>query len=71
MSEKALDVVCQMLVDPDTAPAATTYQAEAYYFCGPACQVAFEENPERYLQGTDNRPAPRAERARGPWRSRS
>ena len=50
MAETMLDVVCRMLVDPDTAPAATTYHAHAYYFCGPACQVAFEENPKQYLQ---------------------
>jgi YHS domain-containing protein len=72
MAEKVLDVVCRMLVDPDTAPAATTYQAQAHYFCGPACQVAFEENPEQYLQEAsahhaDERLDPVSEEARNPW----
>ena len=53
MAEQVLDVVCRMMLDPDTAPAATTYENEIYYFCGPSCQVAFEEHPERYLT-TDN-----------------
>jgi YHS domain-containing protein len=50
MADKVLDVVCRMMVDPDTAPAATMYQAQAYYFCGAPCQVAFEKNPELYLE---------------------
>lgn len=49
MAEKVLDVVCGMMVDPDTAPAATTYHREAYYFCGPPRQVAFEEHPEQFI----------------------
>lgn len=46
---RVLDVVCRMVLDPELAPAATTYQNEVYYFCGPPCQAAFEEHPERYL----------------------
>lgn len=71
MAEKMLDVVCRMLVDPDTAPAATTYQAQAYYFCGPPCQVAFDQNPEQYLQEADvyqegGRVIPESERTHNP-----
>jgi Cu+-exporting ATPase len=50
MAEKVMDVVCKMQVDPDNAPAQTTYQGKTYYFCAPGCKAAFEKNPERYLQ---------------------
>ncbi|MCD6286247.1 MAG: YHS domain-containing protein [Anaerolineae bacterium] len=56
MAERVLDVVCKMMLDPDTVPAATTYENEVYYFCGPPCQVAFEEHPERYLATDHERP---------------
>ncbi|RMF29842.1 MAG: YHS domain-containing protein [Chloroflexi bacterium] len=45
------DVVCGMMVDPETAPAKTEYKGETYYFCAPGCKVAFEKDPEKYLQG--------------------
>jgi Cu+-exporting ATPase len=44
------DVVCGMMVDPETAAATTAYKGETYYFCAPGCKVAFEKNPEKYLQ---------------------
>lgn len=44
------DVVCKMMVDPETAPAKTEYKGETYYFCAPGCRVAFEKDPERYLK---------------------
>jgi YHS domain-containing protein len=51
MAEQVVDVVCGMKVDPDNAPAQTTYEGTTYYFCAPGCKVAFEKNPDRYLQG--------------------
>lgn len=45
------DVVCGMMVDPETAPAKTEYKGQTYYFCAPGCKVAFEKDPEKYLKG--------------------
>ncbi|MDY6874749.1 MAG: YHS domain-containing protein [Chloroflexota bacterium] len=43
------DVVCGMEVDPKTAPAQTEHKGQTYYFCAPGCKVAFDKNPEKYL----------------------
>ena len=53
MAERVLDVVCGMKVDPEGAPAKTTYKGEIYYFCAPGCKVAFERDPERYLESAE------------------
>lgn len=50
MADKVLDVVCKMMVDPDSAPAKTEYQGKTYYFCAPGCKVAFEKDPKAYVQ---------------------
>lgn len=44
------DPVCKMEVEPETAAAEAEYQGETYYFCAPGCKVAFEKNPEKYLE---------------------
>ncbi len=44
------DVVCGMMVDPETAPAKTEYKGQTYYFCAPGCKAAFEKEPEKYVQ---------------------
>ena len=44
------DVVCNMMVDPATAPAKTEFQGQTYYFCAPGCKVAFEKDPLKYLK---------------------
>lgn len=49
----AKDVVCGMEVDPEIAPAETEYEGETYYFCAPGCKVAFEKEPEKYLEGVE------------------
>jgi len=49
---KVKDVVCGMMVDPETAPARAEYKGQTYYFCAPGCKVAFEKEPEKYLQAT-------------------
>ena len=45
------DVVCGMMVDPETAPAKAEYKGQTYYFCAPGCKAAFEKDPEKYLAG--------------------
>jgi YHS domain-containing protein len=47
----AIDPVCKMQVEPETAAATAEYQGKTYYFCAPGCKVAFERDPERYLRG--------------------
>lgn len=45
----AIDPVCKMTVDENTARFKTEYKGETYYFCAPGCKKAFEGNPEEYL----------------------
>ncbi len=42
----ALDLVCGMIVDEKSAPAKTSYQGTAYYFCAAHCKEAFEKEPK-------------------------
>lgn len=49
----AIDPVCGMTVEPDTARAKglhSTYQGSDYFFCGKGCKLEFDEDPEHYLQ---------------------
>ncbi|MGD2165569.1 MAG: YHS domain-containing protein [Anaerolineae bacterium] len=46
----AIDPVCKMTVEPDTAAAKAEHEGETYYFCAPGCKVAFEKDPEKYLE---------------------
>ncbi|HMC90109.1 MAG TPA: YHS domain-containing protein, partial [Gemmataceae bacterium] len=45
----AVDPVCGMTVDPESAAGSTVYQGQTYYFCNPLCQQKFETDPKRYL----------------------
>ena len=47
----ALDPVCRMTVDPQTAPAQMEYQGKTYYFCNPHCLTRFQADPQKYLSG--------------------
>lgn len=49
MPETAIDPVCNMTVDVETARFKSEYEAKTYYFCAPGCQKAFEADPESYL----------------------
>lgn len=46
----AKDPVCGMDVDERNAPAKSEYKGQTYYFCARGCKVAFDKEPERYLQ---------------------
>lgn len=49
---KALDPVCGMTVDIETAKGKGlhfNYKGRDYYFCGKGCRLDFEEEPERIL----------------------
>lgn len=45
----AVDPVCGMTVDPDTAAARRTYQAQDIYFCAQSCAEKFDADPARYV----------------------
>jgi Cu+-exporting ATPase len=45
----AKDPVCQMDVDPKSAPAQSKHQGQTYYFCAVGCKVKFDADPAKYL----------------------
>ena len=48
-TEKRIDPVCGMAVDPKEAAGRSTYIGAVYYFCSLACKQAFDANPRKYL----------------------
>lgn len=49
MVEMALDPVCNMSVDRESAPAKAEWEGITYYFCANGCRVEFLEDPDKYL----------------------
>ncbi len=47
--ETAIDPVCGMTVDPQTAAGSFEYQGKSYYFCSRHCLNKFREHPESFL----------------------
>lgn len=50
VTEMAIDPVCDMKVEPENAAAKSEHEGKTYYFCAPGCKVAFDKNPEKYLE---------------------
>lgn len=48
--EMALDPVCGMSVDRESAPAQTAYDGRVFYFCAQGCQDEFLRAPEKFLK---------------------
>ena len=48
-SEKRIDPVCGMEVDPEKAAGRSTYIGAVYYFCSLACKKQFDANPTKLL----------------------
>src|SRR5436309_275207 len=46
---QAIDPVCGMRVNPQTAPAKTQWNARTYYFCNPKCQERFIAAPLKFV----------------------
>ena len=46
---QAIDPVCKMTVDTQTAQHKSEYQGNTYYFCAPGCKKAFDKEPQKYL----------------------
>lgn len=53
---KVKDVVCEMMVNPESFPA--HYQGSAYAFCSAQCLERFESHPHLYI-GAPGQPAPK------------
>ena len=49
----AIDTVCGMTVDPESAAGSYEYKGRTYYFCSTHCLHKFRQDPERFL----NQPA--------------
>lgn len=45
----AIDPICKMEVDENTAQFKSEYKEKTYYFCAPGCKKTFDENPEKYV----------------------
>jgi len=45
----AVDPVCGMTVEPDTAAGRSDYKGKTYYFCNVRCKERFDADPERFL----------------------
>ena len=47
-ARQALDPVCKMIVNVDTAPAKIDHGEHTHYFCSEKCKVTFEKDPKKY-----------------------
>ncbi|MCX7974490.1 MAG: YHS domain-containing protein [Candidatus Aminicenantes bacterium] len=45
------DVVCGMQVDIHETKFTSNYKGKVYYFCSERCKKAFDEDPEKYIEG--------------------
>ncbi|MCS6293720.1 MAG: heavy metal translocating P-type ATPase [Nitrospira sp.] len=53
----ALDPVCGMTVQPETAAGSHVHEGKTYYFCATGCLTKFKNDPAYYLIPPDQRPA--------------
>jgi Cu+-exporting ATPase len=51
----AKDPVCGMDVDPAEAAGQSEYNGQTYYFCSKGCKVAFDRDPNMYLNASGDR----------------
>jgi YHS domain-containing protein len=49
MAETEIDPVCGMEVDPKHAAGKSEYNGQTYYFCSLGCKLAFDQEPEKYI----------------------
>lgn len=46
----AIDPVCRMGVDEETAMFKSDYEGNTYYFCSRGCKRIFDVNPKKYIK---------------------
>jgi uncharacterized protein len=51
----ALDPVCGMQINTDSAPASAVHNGRSVYFCSDHCRERFETNPARFISSTEDR----------------
>lgn len=56
LNTTAIDPVCGMSVDTQTARFAADYEGQTYYFCSPGCMRSFEKDPSQYLDASSDEP---------------
>ncbi|MDP1909861.1 MAG: YHS domain-containing protein, partial [Hyphomicrobium sp.] len=56
-TDRVLDPVCGMSVDPHATPHRARHDGRAYYFCSAGCRTKFEAEPSRYLEPSGAHPA--------------
>ena len=49
---QAIDPVCDMTVDIETAQYTSDYEGTLYYFCGAGCKRAFDKNPTEFVKAS-------------------
>lgn len=47
-TQRAVDPVCGMSVNPQTAAARVEHDGHTYYFCSKQCAASFNADPARY-----------------------
>jgi Cu+-exporting ATPase len=57
VTDRAVDPVCGMAVDPVKAEHRSEHAGHTYYFCSHHCRARFEAEPARYLTPTSGLPA--------------
>jgi YHS domain-containing protein len=60
------DVVCEMDVDVDRAPARSVYGDRTFVFCSNLCKERFDADPPRYAQSSTAAGEPELERHEPP-----
>lgn len=45
----AVDLICKMEVDPDSAKFSSEYKGQQYYFCAKRCKEKFDAEPEKWI----------------------
>ena len=46
----AVDPICKMTVDEESAKYISKYKGKKYFFCAPGCKKKFDENPDKYVE---------------------
>ena len=49
---RAIDPVCGMTVDTESAAAKREYGGTTYYFCNPGCAKAFDLTPDAFVEAS-------------------
>ena len=52
-SETAVEPVCHMIVNINTAKLYSDYREKRYFFCAQSCKIAFDEDPSSYVDYQD------------------